>query len=223
MNQRRSLVVMAKRPQEGEVKTRLAPYLGTARAAELYAAMLRDVLASPPPPGVRAVLAFAPAPDLAWWRAFPPAASWALIAQEGADLAERMRGVFDALLIDDACVVMRNSDSPDLDPELVDAAFRALDEGHEVVFGPDEGGGYYLVGMRAAAPEIFDVVMSTRHNFSETVRRVRAAGRRVAVLPVAPDVDEAADLEALRQRLRKNPRRAPHTAAWLAAQPPRGG
>lgn len=213
-----ALVVMAKRPRAGEVKTRLTDVLGAEGAAELYEAMLGDVLQASRPPECENVLAFAPADERAWFEAFAPARPWELLAQEGPDLGVRMQNVFDRLLARHEGVVMRNSDSPDLAPDLIDAAFAALRDGADTVLGPDEGGGYYLIGLRAPQPSLFEVLMSTRDNFAATRARAEEGGRRVEVLPMAPDVDEAADLAHLRTRLAAHPDHAPRTATWLAAR-----
>ena len=101
-----------------------------------------------------------------------------------------------------APVVMRNSDSPTLPPERILEAFDRLERGAEVVLGPDRGGGYYLVGLRAPRPDLFrGVTMGGGSVFGETVRRAKLLRLALAELPPCLDVDVPEDLESLRLEL----------------------
>ena len=220
----RRTVVFAKRPEAGRVKTRLAPVLGPERAAELAAAMLADLvdrLASRDDlaPGI----AYAPEGAEPWFRErFPDAA---LYAQEGDGLAARMQCFFEqrASAAPDETVVILGADAPLASLDAIAAAHAELEGGVDVVLGPDEGGGYWILGLRGPAPEVFDVTMSTRGMCAETVDAVRAAGRRVALVARGFDVDVPDDLRRLRDEIAALDRRAPgyprRTADFLAQHP----
>ena len=158
------LVVFAKRPTPGRVKTRMCPPLSPEQAAELYAAMLQDVLVASQAAarmlGLDPVLAVDPpgsAPDLA--RMCP--AGFRVVAQRGADLSERMAwAAAEAAASGATRILLRGSDSPALSAEGIGAALAALDE-HDLVICPDRDGGYTLVGLRGVTPGLFDHAMST--------------------------------------------------------------
>jgi rSAM/selenodomain-associated transferase 1 len=191
------LVVMAKNPRPGEVKTRLIPALGDEGACTLYRAMLEDVVVSMAAGPWSTYVAVAPPEAKDELRSFFPS-KVNVIPQTGNDLTERMIGVFDHLLEQQEPVVMRNSDSPDLPNALVQSAFDSLAQDQvDVVFGPDCGGGYYLVGLKEPCPDLFRTAMSTSDNFERTLERCQALSLRVAVLPPHADIDMPDDLTDL--------------------------
>src|SRR5690242_15459518 len=152
------LVVMAKYPAPGEVKTRLAERVGAAAACALYAAFLADIAAR-----------FAHAPQRLVWAVTPAGADLTpfigaaheQIAQQGDSLAERMRRCFVHLLDAGAQrVVMIGADAPHIADHTIDTAFSALDD-HDAVFVPTRDGGYCLVGLRAAHDIFSGVAMGT--------------------------------------------------------------
>jgi rSAM/selenodomain-associated transferase 1 len=199
----RAVIVMAKEPRPGTVKTRLIPALGAGGAAGLYRAFLADVLDTVAGiAGVERYLYVQPPGSLAWFE--PMAAGrFQVRAQSGPSLAERIVNAF-ADLFDRGIgpVVMRNSDSPTLPAGFVVEALSALERGADVVLGPDRGGGYYLVGLRAPQPRLFrDVAMGTTSVLEETQRRARELSLEVHLLEPWLDVDEPADLDRLREEL----------------------
>jgi uncharacterized protein len=198
------LLVFAKAPRPGGVKTRLGAALGTDLAADLYRAMAEGVLArTRAAPCVRSVF-FAPREAEAEMAAWLPHET--LVPQDGADLGARMAAAFAwAFSVGATKVVLVGTDAPGLSDEHVRAALVVLDA-HDVVLGPALDGGYYLVALRRPAPALFDgVAWGTADVLAQTVARAEAAG--LAVAPLAPlgDVDELADLRrewpALRQRI----------------------
>ncbi|MFN3651948.1 MAG: TIGR04282 family arsenosugar biosynthesis glycosyltransferase [Armatimonadota bacterium] len=214
---RRRLVVMAKAPVAGAVKTRLSPPLAPAFAAALAAAFLRDELA-----------AFSRLPHREAWLCYSPAAAReqmlplaeglpvSLQPQADGDLGTRLLRVFDETGLP---TVVVGGDSPDLSPERLEAAFRLLEEGEaEVVLGPADDGGYYLIAARGPHPELFrDIPWSGPEVLALTLSRAAAAGLRVRLLPPWRDVDTPDDLRALRERLaHAAPEVATHTRAVLA-------
>ena len=217
----RRTAILSKQPVPGEVKTRLCPPLAASEAAALAEAMLRDAVERcRAVAGWRTTLWFAPASAGAWFeRAFP---GLELRPQVGAGLGKRLAAAFAEGLAAADTMVAIGSDQPMVSTATIDSAHRALEEGADVVLGPDAGGGYVLVGLRATFPELFtEVEMSTPDMCAATVARAEQAGRRVALLPPGYDVDVEEDLARLRADLARADPTAPdyprHTAACLRA------
>lgn len=212
------LVVFAKQPVEGAVKTRMAPPLELVDATELYRHMLDDVLAVSaaaarwlglealvavhPPQAVREVARQTPAP-------------LACVAQRGRDLASRMAwAVAEAGAAAAWPVLLRGSDSPGLAPEAIAEALRSLRDA-DVVIVPDLDGGYSLVGLRRPAPGLFDHPMSTASVAEDTRAAAIRLGRSVQVLAPCFDLDCAADLRWLAEARDRVAALCPRTLAFL--------
>lgn len=198
--ERRVLGIMAKAPRAGEVKTRLCPPLTGEEAAELYRSFLLDKIEQVRSlEGTSRAIAYTPEDSRAFFEEVAP--DFVLMPQRGRDLGRRLAAVF-AQLFDEgyAAAVLIDSDTPTLPREFL---ARALDlvaaPSSDVVLGPSEDGGYYLIGLRAARPQLFeDMAWSTPRVLPETTRRAQALGLRVAWLPPWFDVDTKEDLERLR-------------------------
>ena len=157
------VAVLAKSPHPGRVKTRMCPPLDPHQAAELYGAMLADVLAATESfalqAGLDPVLCVHPpgaVGELA--RRAPP--SFRVVAQRGGGLAERMAWALDeARATGAAKVLLRGSDNPALSPAILHSAVEALEE-VDLVVSPDLDGGYGLIGMRGPWSAVFDHPMS---------------------------------------------------------------
>jgi hypothetical protein len=213
---RASVVVLAKAPLAGAVKTRMCPPLHPAEAAELAASMLADVLeataAMAARLGLRPVLAVHP-PEWCAALARDVPTSFCVVSQRGPDLAARMAwAVREAAASGAPRVLLRGSDSPTLDLEALAAALEAL-EAADVVLRPDLDGGYNLVGLRRAEPRLFCHPMSTSRVLEDTCARARELSLSVALLAPGFDVDTARDLALL---ARERARAAPLCARTLA-------
>ncbi|MCC6651292.1 MAG: TIGR04282 family arsenosugar biosynthesis glycosyltransferase [Candidatus Eisenbacteria bacterium] len=185
--------IFARHPVAGRVKTRLSPALPAELAARLYAAMLEDTLAAARGAELDRTL---------WWADDGPARGDAGLAerrQEGPDLGERMTAAMNAMLVSpiDRAVIV-GSDCPALAVEHFAAAFAAMD-GADVVLGPSEDGGYWLVGMRRrTAVAIFrNIQWSSPTTLTDTLAQAKRAGLPVRTLPTLPDVDTPDDLAGL--------------------------
>lgn len=195
------LLVFARLPEPGRVKTRLAAALGDERALTIYESMLRDLLGSigsstaeteieflwPPTPTANGALLR---------RAFGPHST---AMQTGADLGDRLSMAFSERFFFHRThkIVAIGADDPLLPRELIDHAFALLDS-CEYVVGPAQDGGYYLIGCRALSfePGIFqDIEWGTPSVLGATIRKIAATGRTCAVLPERCDIDTAEDLE----------------------------
>jgi hypothetical protein len=189
------VVLFAKAPRPGYVKTRLCPPLTHDEAAALYGAFLRRTVV--PQPDATTYLYGAPHDALGELRAYVPSGVH-LRPQVGGDLWARLVACFAELFAaGHDQVLVRNTDSPDLPAARVDEALLACRKGR-VVLGPDAGGGYYLVALAAPAPALFDLGATPAPGvFAATAARARAAGLEVVTLAAERDVDTYDDLLAM--------------------------
>jgi rSAM/selenodomain-associated transferase 1 len=197
---RGAIVVFAKVPQAGQVKTRLVPPFSPEQAAEFQAAMLADVLAVTAEMAralrLTPVLAVHPwAKRGAVLRGAPR--EFRVVRQRGTDLAQRMAwAVREAAAAGSRRILLRGCDGPTLDGPAVSAALAALDA-HDLVLIPDGDGGYGLVGLREPVPGLFAHAMSTRTVLEDTLANAAEAGLRAHVAAASFDIDSAADLALL--------------------------
>jgi len=210
---------MAKAPRAGTVKTRLCPPLTGPEATALYRCFLADKVAAVGRlTGAQPVVAYTPDDAREELAALAP--GFALVAQPGPDLGARLFGVLDRLLADGHTgAVAIDSDTPNLPLRFLQQAVDILLEGGpDVVLGPTEDGGYYLIGVRAAHRELFEAMpWSTPAVLAETLRRADAIGLRSVRLPSWFDVDTADDLGRLRSEIAADGAGiARHTRRWLA-------
>ena len=195
-----AVAVMTKVPGMTAVKSRLHESLGAERATELYRCFLLDRLdAVAALRDITGVVAFTPFEAEAVMRALAPPAL-RLVPQRGADLGERLSNLLTELLTRGHAGAMAvDSDSPTLPMAyLVEAATALSGATCDVVLGPCEDGGYYLVGLRYPQPALFEgIPWSTDAVFAMTLEKTRARGLSVHVLPQWFDVDTEADLRRL--------------------------
>lgn len=201
---RRTTAIFTKRPWPGQVKTRLCPPLSPEQAARLAEAMLRDLVERlAASDGYHTALVVAPEEERSWFADnFPELRD--LREQRGEGLAERMFQFFFMELAgtQDSSAVVVGSDAPLLVPERIEAAHDCLQAGADLVLGPDAGGGYYLIGMKAAHRELFrSVEMSTSDMCAKTVELAGRLGLAVEQLEPLHDVDLWTDVERLRDEL----------------------
>ncbi len=228
---RGALIVLAKAPRPGLVKTRMCPPLTPEQAADFYACMLEDVLA--------ASLVHARALGLEPWLAVHPTdalgemadrapGSFRVFRQRGEDLAVRMDWV-----TREACasgcerVILRGSDNPTLDLEQVRETLGLLDR-HDVVLTPDRDGGYGMIGLRQPDPGLFEHEMSSNRLLDETVNAARARGLDVALGATGFDLDSIEDFALLDdwRQVRDETHMCARTVAWIeehALWPARSG
>ncbi len=216
LNTGRTLVVMAKAPRPGMVKTRLTPSLSIEAATELYRCLLNDTMALARSLSDVEVAILCPAPDVEELRRFARGAV-EVVPQKGEGLAAGLTSVFAHFTARGRHrVVAFNSDSPHLPVSILERAFETL-SAHDVVVGPTHDGGYYLVGANAAHRVLFDRDgMSTESALDELLARARGLQLSVGFTEPFYDIDVEGDLTRLATELRLAPARAPRTAVWLA-------
>jgi rSAM/selenodomain-associated transferase 1 len=213
----RTLVVMAKAPRPGMVKTRLTQRLPVDAVTELYRCLLDDTMALAHSLGTVEVAIMCPASDVEERARLARIQSVAsVVAQKGDGLAAGLTSVFAHFAAPGRQrVIAFNSDSPHLPAAVLGRAFEAL-TGHDVVVGPTHDGGYYLVGAKAAHPSLFDGDgMGTQSALEALLTRARRLQLSVGFTDPFYDIDVESDLARLAAELRLAPARAPRTAVWL--------
>lgn len=217
------LVVVAKQPLPGKVKTRLSPQITLDDAAALYRCMLDDRLEEVGRlEGIDLAIAFTPAGAR---DAFLPLArnGIALFAQRGGDLGERLHNIFiDTLSAGYQAVSIIDSDSPDLPAATVAESFRLLlAKEADVVLGPCHDGGYYLVGMCQPHPELFTGIQwSTAEVLPATLKKAAGIGVTTELLSWWNDLDTFEDLVVYYKKYQGEinvNRRGGKTQAFLSA------
>ncbi len=216
-----ALVVMARYPEAGKTKTRLARSIGDDGAAGLYRAFLTDLAQrfagqcchlhwayTPSEVNYHGFLATLVPSLVQHMRCFP---------QEGAELGARLHHTFKWTRARDfQRTIVIGSDSPQISLDIVTQASQALDEA-DVVLGPADDGGYYLIAMRKPHDVFSGIPMSTSVVTHMTMELAQRQGLKVHLLEPLFDVDELPDLLRLAQLLRTNTSLAPATAAQLTA------
>ena len=210
-----TLVIMAKAPRAGMVKTRLANSLPVEAVTELYRCLLHDTVALAHSLPRVDVAIMCPASDV---RELLPIAGpeTRVVAQQGEGLAAGLTSAFAQFTaVGGKRVIAFNSDSPHLPTSVLASAFERLNA-HDVVVGPTHDGGYYLVGAKAPHDALFHRDgMGTESALDALL--ARAGKLRLSVGFTAPfyDIDVRGDLTRLAEELQLAPERAPQTAAWL--------
>jgi uncharacterized protein len=213
---RGAVVVMAKAPREGFVKTRLTGAYAPCDVVRLSECMLLDTLALVQALSRVHVVVVCPCEDVADIAARLPAGV-DVAGQRGNGLAAALVSAFERFVPEFRRVIAVDSDSPHLPLAILASAFDLLDT-NDVVVGPTEDGGYYLVGASAMHPRLFDSApLGTGNARDALLGNAHALGLSVAFTEPWYDVDEPADLRRLAAELRMEPARAPRTAALLAS------
>lgn len=212
---------MAKAPREGEVKTRLIGALGPAAATELYINFLRDTFAVMEAvwderETLSLVLCYVPEGAEEAFEIIDREGSL-MMAQRGDDLGERLCNCFaDLFELGFDSVVVIGADSPTLPGDYLIEAFESLTREYDVVIGPAEDHGYYLIGMRSLHRRIFEEVpWGTSGVLAATQERAREVGLNLASLPVWYDVDTPEELEKLKRELGRDGSSAKSTHKFL--------
>ena len=195
------VVVLAKAPQPGQVKTRLIPVLGAAGAALLARQMLARTLQTALAAKLGPVeLCMSPAPGDAAWQGVDVLQGVLCSAQGKGDLGERMaRAVMRVTRRERQAVLLIGTDCPALTAQHLQQVTQALQHHDAVMLGAHDGG-YVLLGLKAPCPAIFtDMPWSTPMVATQTLQRLAAQGLRVWQGPVLHDIDEPTDLLHLPQ------------------------
>lgn len=192
---------MTKHPEPGRVKRRLAAKIGDKAACDIYYALLENTL-NRSQPGASSSYSFGVfvQPDSrveSFREQF--GADYSLdfcLGQPHGDLGEKMLYAFKRLfdLLETKRVILIGADIPALGRKQIEAGFKALDK-REVVFGPTEDGGYYLIGMKKVRPELFESIdWGKSHVLARSKEIADRCGLTCTLLEPLADLDTAADL-----------------------------
>jgi len=211
----RTLVIMAKAPRPGMVKTRLMESLPLPAVTALYLCLLEDTLALARSLKSVEVAVMCPESDQEELAHFL-GNTVQVVAQRGEGLAAGLTSVFRHFTAPGRQhVIAFNSDSPHLAPSVLNSAFEILAT-HDVVIGPTNDGGYYLVGAKAVHPALFESdPMGTRSALDRLLTRTRGLELSTGFTESFYDIDVANDLILLARELRLAPAKAPRTAGWF--------
>jgi len=210
----RCVVLFTKPARPGYVKTRLIGALTPMQAAELHSAFVTDMVDELEPGDFEVRVAWA----LEVGEDFPSAFDLPSVRQRGDELGERLFVGLSEGTEGYHCVAAIGSDHPEIGVEAVEEAFGRVQAGADVVIGPVEDGGYYLIAIRRSCLQsrIFEEIeWSTSTVLATTLERCRELGLAVELLEPGSDVDRPEDLARLRERLRAEPHVARHTARLL--------
>jgi uncharacterized protein len=216
-----ALVVFAKAPVVGQVKTRLIGTLTPEQVTELYVCFLQDTFAmmedvQSEREQLSLVLCYTPADEL---EAFEAAdlEGCLMLAQRGQDLGERLQNCFaDLFAAGFASVVILGADSPTLPDEIVIEAFDRLTLSGAVVIGPSTDGGYYLIGLNQSHPELFTQInWSSEAVLAQTEARAATLNLDISRLPQWNDVDTPADLKIIQEQIASGDTMPQKTSKYL--------
>ena len=188
----KALIIFAKNPEIGKVKTRLALTLGNEQALSIYKELLEQTVANTSSLPFKKFVFYS---DYIEQSDIWPNEWYSKELQIGYDLGERMKNAFAALFEKGFTdVVIIGTDCPSLTQEIVCTAFHNLKD-HDVVMGPAEDGGYYLLGIKKNQPSLFEnIKWSTETVLKETIKKCGELNWNHYLLPVLNDVDEEKDL-----------------------------
>lgn len=215
-----ALVIMARYPEPGKIKTRLARTIGKSEALYLYSAFLTDLAQRFA--GQEYKLHWNYTPGESNFRAFitalvPSLAEYTeCFPQEGEDLGARLHSAFKRTQQRGfSRTIVIGSDSPHMSLDVIARAYKALNE-VDVVLGPADDGGYYLIAMRQPHDVFSGIPMSTDRVRQMTIELATRQGLIVRLLEPLFDIDELPDLLRLAELLQTDSSLAPATAAYLA-------
>jgi len=210
----RVLVIMAKAPRPGTVKTRLAARLPLRAVTAFYRCLLGDTLALARSLGDVEIAIMCPASDVNELARLAGQRT-RVVAQKGEGLAAGLTSVFAHFAEGQRRIIAFNSDSPHLARSVLEEAFETL-AAHDTVVGPTHDGGYYLVGAKASYPTLFmGDGMGTSGALDGLLSCARDLELSVGVADSFYDIDVVDDLIRLAAELQRAPTRAPRTAVWL--------
>ncbi|UCF07870.1 MAG: TIGR04282 family arsenosugar biosynthesis glycosyltransferase [Thermoplasmata archaeon] len=197
-----AIVIMARKPEPGFVKTRLVPPLSPEEASRLYHCFLTDKVEQ-----VQEIkeashfIAFIPDSSRPFFEDLVPS-DFRLLSQRGEDLGERLANVSDTLFDEGyERIAIIDSDSPNLPTHCITDGLEALGSA-DVALGPCQDGGYYLIGLSSKLPQIFEgIPWSTPSVVEATVNKAREHGKTITLLPQWYDVDTYEDLKRLKREL----------------------
>lgn len=198
----KTLLIFAKYPDAGKVKTRLAQTIGEVPAAAAYKKMVEIVVGNTKARNgeYEQVMYYDPPEAGEKFRSWLPMSDQR--PQSGGDLGERMKQALSFALAEAQQAVLIGTDCIDVDRPLIGKAFQDLEKA-DLVLGPAKDGGYYLIGCKKIHPEFFsNIEWSTENVLSQTLKIASALKLSVSLLPELEDIDTAEQYGRLGEKIR---------------------
>ncbi len=197
MNDQTALLIFAKYPHPGTVKTRLANRIGDETATKLYSAFTEITLQRIRKISKKdCIIYFSPSQDESLFRSWL-GEQFQFLPQCDGVLGERFIHAFSRLLPEYKNVIALGSDSPDLPLDYIQRSIDSFKE-NEAVIGPSSDGGYYLIGLKNSRPELFkEIPWSTPEVYERTLAKAMVLGLSMKMLPPWYDIDTLVDLHRL--------------------------
>ncbi len=191
------IIIFAKAPVEGKVKTRLASTIGDQAALRFHEEMLEYTLEMVCKNGLANVeLHVSGNPDHPLIQTLARQYDIVVRPQQGSDLGERMYHALEQSLLNSHYCILIGTDCPAMDVDYLANALTALLRGQDAVLGPAEDGGYVLIGARQPDKDWFsDIAWGTAHVLEQSRRKIMAGGARLEELQTLWDVDRIADFQ----------------------------
>lgn len=209
-----AIILFTRTPVAAEVKTRLSPCLSPSERANLQAAFIKDIVNVVLASGFKLYVYHAPAKDITPLEECLPQ-GLPLTPQTGACMGERMFYAFSEVLKAHGKCILIGSDIPRLKTEFIAAAFAKLSN-HDMVIGPSDDGGYYLLGLKRAEMALFSLEhYGTGNVLNLTLAAAESLGLEVAEIETCSDVDVEDDLRKLADDIKKGLVNAPETSKFL--------
>lgn len=209
------IIIMAKVPIAGTVKTRLQPFLSAEQCGELAKCFLRDTVSKAKSLSNKLIIAYTSVEKRGVLLTILPNEQ-IFIEQKGVNLGDKMFHAFEfAFSQNSDAVVMIGTDSPTFPARFITQAFEMLSK-TDAVLGETADGGFYLIGLRKLKKEIFELVeWSSPKTFEQTALNIENLNLKLSLLPNWYDVDTPDDLKRLKKDLSKNPSVALKTFEFL--------
>ncbi|HIE65531.1 MAG: TIGR04282 family arsenosugar biosynthesis glycosyltransferase [Nitrospira sp.] len=196
------LIIFAKAPEPGQVKTRLLPFLSPEQAATLHEAFILDTLVNTERLPLQHALACTPSPEHPFFRQCGMEHTLLFVQQEGKHLGERMNHALEwGFSKGFEKVLLIGSDTPTLPKQFIREGLDRLDT-HPWVIGPSLDGGYYLIGGTAPLPGLFNGVRwGTDEVLTKTLKMLEKQKTPCHLLPFWYDIDRPKDLVLLKSHI----------------------
>jgi rSAM/selenodomain-associated transferase 1 len=190
------LIIFAKEPELGKVKTRLGRALGKEKALKIYLWLIKKMFKTFKTTDYEVKVYFTPRNKKL--KALAPK-RFKFKAQKGRDLGIRMLNAFQQNINLYGKVVLIGADCPFLNKRLINRSFRALDN-YDVVLGPTEDGGYHLIGLTHIFPKIFTGIAWGKNSvLRQTLRKCKLLSIKPFLLKKTYDIDTIHDLKKWRK------------------------
>jgi len=193
------VLVFAKRPVLGQVKTRLAKTMGAKASCFVYSELLsRTISEISKVDNIQPWIVVSKQDDIPWFERVLKPNDWKVSFQAEGDIGQRMLHSFERHLGANTSVILVGSDVADFSHRDIEVGFSLLRDDGVSVIGPSTDGGYWMIGLNTLLPNIFEgIPWSSSSVFKQTIKKIRKVGNEPRLLPIRTDIDEVEDLLTL--------------------------